>query len=377
MFALASRHYGLSSETFVTAHARRIAPGRTALVTWSPGPVAGFAGPVLCDLGGRPQAFDAQGKAAPPPRLPLGRLAWFRDRAVARYLQDIGAGCMMAEFGGLGVEMLNGARRADVPLFVHFHGYDATSHLRFPKIVRAYQRLFGAAQGVFTPSAFIADKLIGVGCPPGLIHVTPCGVEPADFPLSERRPGQCLAVGRFVEKKAPHLTLRAFFAAARNRPEARLDLVGDGPLLAGCQAEAAASGLGAQVRFHGAQPHQVVRALMREASVFLQHSVTGADGDTEGLPVAILEAMCSGVTVISTRHSGIPEAVEEGRSGLLVDEGDSVAMAEMLGRVLADPAWGADLGQAARQRIEARFSIARISALQRTIMGLPDPAAAG
>jgi|TARA_R110002020_G_scaffold47754_9_gene136238 colanic acid/amylovoran biosynthesis glycosyltransferase len=377
MFVLASRFYGLQSETFVVAHAERIAPGRTALLTYDPEPPSNFDGPVIYDLGGHPTVVDATGTVVRRSFLPLGRLAWGRRREIAAGLRKIGARCVMAEFGGMGVEIMKGAQQADVPLFVHFHGYDATSHLRFPKIVRSYRRLFQNCTGIFTPSQFIADKLIGIGCPPDIIRVAACGVNMDSFPPSSRIPGRCLAVGRLVDKKAPLKTLAAFLEAAGNHPEARLDLVGDGPLMAACRELAATSPQGSQVTFHGNQPHEKVRELMRTASVFLQHSVTAPNGDCEGLPVAILEAMCSELSVVSTRHSGIPEAVEEGVSGLLVDEGDTAAMTAALGRVLDDPEFGKALGRAARLRVQDRFTIERTSAILRDGMNLPDIAGSG
>lgn len=369
MFALASRFYGLPSETFITAHAAHIAPGRTALLTYGTTP-DGFAGPVIANLESRPQVRHAPGRETRRDRLPLSRFVPIRERAIARFLRDIDATCVMAEYGNMGVEMLGGTRRAGVPLYCHFHGYDASSHLRFPRIVASYQALFREGAGFFAPSRFIADRLIGVGCPPDRIDVTPCGIDPAHFPASARQPGRCLAVGRFVDKKAPLITLRAFLEVAPDHPEARLDFVGDGPLLAACQAEAAASPAGRQVVFHGALDHGAVRDMMREASVFLQHSVTAPNGDTEGLPVAILEAMCSGLAVISTVHSGIPEAVEHGQSGLLVEEGDGAAMARALAGMLDDPATGDAIGAAARDRAIARFSIAHTAGRLRTGMNL-------
>lgn len=372
MFVLASRLYGLPSETFVMAHATRIAPGATALLTHSAPPLSAFAGPALCDLGAYPVKV-AQGIAGKPPLLPWGRIPALRHRCIATYLRAVKATCVMAEFGGMGVEMLPATQAAGVPLYVHFHGYDATSHLRFPRIVRAYQHLFKHCAGVFTPSQFIADKLIGIGCAPDLIRVAPCGVAPEAFPVSTRVPGRCLAVGRFVDKKAPLVTLAAFLDAAKEHPDARLDFVGDGPLLAACKAAADASPQGAQVVFHGSQPHDVVRGLMAEASVFLQHSVVAPNGDCEGLPVAILEAMCSGLSVVSTRHSGIPEAVQDGTSGLLVDEGDGDAMGAALANVLNDPAGAVALGQAARARIADGFTIEQTTGVLRDHMGLAAP----
>ncbi len=358
MFALASRYFGLVSETFVTAHAMRLAPGRSAFVTHTEAPIPEFNGPFLCDIGQRPRSYGTDGTpTSARPALPLGRIKPLRDRAVAGFLRQTGTEVMMTEFGGMGVEMAAPAAAAGVKLHVHFHGYDASSHLRFPKIVKAYQTLFAQAEGFITPSRFIADNLVGIGCPADRITVVPCGVEAENFPPSSRSPGLCMAVGRFVEKKAPLTTIGAFAKIAEAHPEARLDYIGDGPLWEEAKAAVAQAGLEDRIRLLGSQPHDVVRKTMGEASFFLQHSVTSSNGDTEGLPVAIMEAMSAGLTIVSTRHSGIPEAVIEGESGALVDEHDLDAMARELDRLLADPDMAAAYGAAARQRLLEKFTL--------------------
>jgi glycosyltransferase involved in cell wall biosynthesis len=109
---------------------------------------------------------------------------------------------------------------------------------------------------------------------------------------------------------------------------------------------------------------------MRRAAVFVQHSVTAPDGDTEGLPVGLLEAMAAGLAVVATRHAGIPEAVVEGETGLLVDEHDAAAMAAALVALLRDPERTRRLGAAGRARVLARFTHDHVAARLRDILGL-------
>lgn len=111
------------------------------------------------------------------------------------------------------------------------------------------------------------------------------------------------------------------------------------------------------VTLHGAQPHDVVQRLMHDADIFLQHSVTDPKtGDEEGLPVSVLEAMAESLPVVSTRHAGIPEAVEEGVTGYLVDEGDSKAMAERLRALCQEPGQRHAMGHAGWQKAKKLFS---------------------
>jgi colanic acid/amylovoran biosynthesis glycosyltransferase len=156
----------------------------------------------------------------------------------------------------------------------------------------------------------------------------------------------CLAVGRMVGRKSPILLLDAFRRASESCPALTLDVVGAGPLLAAALQFVRAFGLESRVTMHGALPESAVQQLMRRADMFLQHSVVGVNGDEEGLPNAVLEAMAAGLPVVSTRHAGIPEAVEDGVSGYLVSERDTVRMAERIVTLAADAGLRTSMGRA-------------------------------
>jgi colanic acid/amylovoran biosynthesis glycosyltransferase len=202
------------------------------------------------------------------------------------------------------------------------------------------------------------DRLVALGAPTERVHHIPYGVDCHKFGGSNpaAAPPVILSVGRFVEKKAPHLTIEAFALAHRADPAARLRMVGDGPLLERCQELAKKLLPGEAVTFLGTQPHEAIEAEMRRARCFVQHSVEAESGDSEGTPVAILEAGASGLPVISTRHAGIPEVIVEGETGFLVDEKDVAAMAKQMTRLIREPALAAELGLAARRRIETVFT---------------------
>jgi colanic acid/amylovoran biosynthesis glycosyltransferase len=126
-----------------------------------------------------------------------------------------------------------------------------------------------------------------------------------------------------------------------------------------------------RVTLHGAQPHDMVKQLLHQADVFLQHSITDPKtGDEEGLPVAILEAMAQSVPVVATRHAGIPEAVHEGVTGYLVEEGDTQGMAERLAALANDPDRRWSLAEAAWQRVKQHFSWDRERAHLLKVLGL-------
>jgi glycosyltransferase involved in cell wall biosynthesis len=98
---------------------------------------------------------------------------------------------------------------------------------------------------------------------------------------------------------------------------------------------------------------------MQRARAFVQHSVTAPDGDSEGTPVAIIEAQMSGLPVVSTRHAGIPDVVIDGETGFLVNEGDVAGMGRMMARLASQPALAARLGESARRRALAGYTLSR------------------
>ena len=107
----------------------------------------------------------------------------------------------------------------------------------------------------------------------------------------------------------------------------------------------------------GRCPHSEVGALMQQARAFVQHSVRALSGDSEGTPVAVIEAGASGLPVVATRHAGIPDVIIEGETGFLVDEGDVAGMAAYMIQLARGPALAAGMGQAGRKRIEEHFSM--------------------
>jgi glycosyltransferase involved in cell wall biosynthesis len=173
-----------------------------------------------------------------------------------------------------------------------------------------------------------------------------------------------------VEKKAPELTIRACADVLAHFPEVRLDIIGDGPLAETCSRLIRELGAGERIRLVGVQSSDYVAKAMRQGSIFVQHSITSTNGDTEGMPVAIIEAMASGLPVVATRHSGIPEAVIDRETGILVDEGDVLGMTEAIAGLLSDPSRAKAMGEAGRQRVLAHFTQAQMRDRLRKILGL-------
>ena len=288
--------------------------------------------------------------------LPAACVAWL---LIHRYRPD----AVQAEFGFEAVRVMEACAWSGVPMVVHFRGSDASARRRLNLLRQRYSRLMSIAAGVIVKSRTMADTLMALGAPAKNILVSPSGANTDLFYGSApvAAPPVLLAVGRFVAKKGPLQTIRSFSQVCRElgprEPKLALWMVGDGPLLKPAQALVIALGLQDRVHFFGVQPQTRVAELMREVRGFVQHSMVAPDGDSEGNPVAVMEAQLSGLPVVATRHAGIPEVVLEGESGFLVDEGDVAAMAMAISRLIRDPALAARLGDCGRRRVQEGFTI--------------------
>ncbi|MGE0830834.1 MAG: glycosyltransferase [Hyphomonadaceae bacterium] len=259
----------------------------------------------------------------------------------------------------------------DIPIMTTFHGADI-SRPRHDGIGHDhYRTLFSESAACLPISEYWADALQAMGCPRSKIIVCRMGIAP----LARKTPSamsnkiRMAMTGRFVEKKGHTYALAAVAELCRRRQdmEIRFDILGDGPLLADMRRWADANGLASIVHFHGATPHRQTLSIVELADIFLLPSVTARDGDMEGIPVALMEAMAMGVPVVSTRHSGIPELVEDGRSGLLVAERDTAQLADALERLAEAPALRNLLAKNGRDKIEREFDRAKLGQALRGI----------
>jgi hypothetical protein len=190
------------------------------------------------------------------------------------------------------------------------------------------------------------------------------GIDTDKFTFSTGDPSSStlniLLVGRMTEKKGIEYAIRAM---AHIRSAVKLTIVGTGQLESSLRALVAELKVESHVCFLGAQPHQKVRMLMDESDVFVLPSVTASDGDMEGVPVVLMEAMASGVITVSSRHGGIPELIDHGVSGFLVNERDPVGLAKVVDEIASGAYNLAEIAANARHKIEARFN-SRVEAIR-------------
>ena len=269
-----------------------------------------------------------------------------------------------AHFGMEGIMMLPLVEMTGVPLIVTLHGYDMSRLLRRRGYKENLREMFNKCSLVIAVSDKFKKDAISLGCPSNKVIRHYIGVPVDEFKFTKRNkapgdPLNFLQVARFTEKKGHTTTLKTFRKVLDNGVNGKLILVGDGPLLNQCKILAKELNLGENIEFTGKKPMKEISRYLEKADIFIQHSIVSQDGDTEGIPIGIMEAMASGLPVLSTRHSGIPELVIEGKSGFLCDEKDINQYANNWVNLANDNNLRIEMGRFNRNRVEETFNIDR------------------
>lgn len=301
------------------------------------------------------------------------RRFWFRkirrqpapisSREIARLLhalQQTHAQLLHVYFGHIAVQLLPLIRAWDKPCLVSFHGADVLVDMDKRAYRDATREMLDVVPLVLVRSESLAEAVRALGCPPEKIRLQRTGLPLGQFTFRARSAPEdgrwrLLQVGRLIEKKGFATSLRAFARLAAAYPGATLTIAGEGPLRAALGELAAQLGVADRVCFAGFVSQHQLRELLYSSHLFLHPSETGTDGNQEGVPNAMLEAMASGLPVFATRHGGIPEAIDHGHSGILVSEGDADALAQALLDAVRDPARLQALAQAGAESVAENF----------------------
>lgn len=337
------------SETFVRAHLaalKRYRPIAVGLVA-----KGGAESPRFLLTAGERLALTLSGRAG---------------AAGARLSAAEAPALLHAHFGTDGLLALPLAEALRVPLVTTLHGHEVSrtrarmlfsgrlSWMRYALLKRRLTERGGLFLAV---SEAVRGRALAAGYPAHRIITHPNGVDTDFFRPSGAppEPDLILHVGRLVEKKGT----AALIDAVARIEDSRLVIVGDGPLRPSLERRARSLGLEARVHFTGALPPADVLGWMHRAWLLAAPSVTAGDGDAEGLPTILCEAAAAGLPVVATRHSGIPEVVSEGETGLLSPEGDVGLLARNLSLLLASPRMRESMAGAARRHALERFDLDR------------------
>jgi colanic acid/amylovoran biosynthesis glycosyltransferase len=293
-----------------------------------------------------------QGKAAPH------RLA-----NLERVLGSDGFDVYHAHFGSVGNAFLGVTKCRSEPYIASFYGRDASQLLR--EEPDRYDDLFRRVDAVTALSEDMRSTLVDAGCPRNKTHIQPLCVDTRRFSYRPRtredgEPLRLLTVARFVEKKGLEYALRAVADLAKTH-DVKYTTAWDGDRRERIESLMTELELEEVVNLLGWQPQSTIVDLMTNAHLFLLPSVTAENGDKEGTPTVLLEAQAMGLPIISTYHAGIPEIVADGKSGLLVPERDSEALADALATLAESQSRWTEMGRHGSNYVESKHSIDAVS----------------
>ena len=255
--------------------------------------------------------------------------------ALLRLLNRTDARLLHIYFGQIAVHLLPLIRTWKNPSIVSFHGADVTVDMNKPAYRESTRQMLDKVKFVLVRSESLRRALIDLGCDPKKIEVQRTGIPLEEFAFHERSfpndgEWRLVQAGRLIEKKGLPVTLRAFAVFLRKYPNATLTIAGDGPLLPQVQQLARELNIEKRLSLPGFISQEQLLDIYYRSHIFVHPSQTGHDGNVEGIPNSMLEAMASGLPVFATDHGGIPEAVDNGVSGVLVRERDHEALANAL-----------------------------------------------
>ena len=267
-------------------------------------------------------------------------------------------------FGNTAVQLLPvlSEKTRRYPTVVSFHGADVLVELDKEPYHRALLDMLGRVDLVLARSQSLINALVELGCPPAKIRLNRTGIPLGKFPYQARTwptddAWRLFQACRLIEKKGLATTLHAFARFVQTHPRSVLTIAGEGPDQPALQRLAAGLGIADKVRFPGFLTQDDLRQHLYASHFFLHPSERGKDGNQEGVPNSLLEAMATGLPVFATDHGGIPEAVENGVSGVLVAEKDAAALAQAMLDAAADPSGLTTMSEAAAKSVADNFSL--------------------
>jgi colanic acid/amylovoran biosynthesis glycosyltransferase len=283
-----------------------------------------------------------------------------------------------AHFGPNGITAVNlKSIGVESKVLTTFHGDDVSRYIKRHGN-RVYKRLFAYGDLFLPVSEYWKNRLISLGCDSKKIIVHRMGIDTKKFHFSERKvregePVRILSVGRFVEKKGYQYALKAVARTLEKHKNMEYIIVGDGPLRDEILSLAQKLGIKEHIVHLKTADQEELSSLYQKAHIFLLPSVTASNGDQEGIPLVLMEAQATGLPVISTNHSGIPEVVIDGQSGFLLPERDEFALAKKIEYLIQHSECWPALGTRGRQIIERNHDVVELNrALERIFKRVVD-----
>jgi glycosyltransferase involved in cell wall biosynthesis len=286
-------------------------------------------------------------------------------RALLCVLENTDARLLHIYFGHIAVHLLPLIRAWPRPSIVSFHGADVMVDMNKPAYREATRQMLEGVKLVLVRSESLRRAVADLGCDEKKIEVQRTGIPLDEFPFRERNfpasdgggEWRFVQAGRLIEKKGLPVTLRAFASFLKRYQKATLTIAGEGPLLGHLEELARELKIDNRVSFTGFISQEQLRDLYYGSHVFLHPSETGPDGNQEGIPNSMLEAMASGLPVFATEHGGIPEAIEHGMSGVLVVERDEEELAWALLNAVKDRHFLSQIARNGAEVVGEKFNL--------------------
>lgn len=274
--------------------------------------------------------------------------------------------CHFGQVGMMGV-LLKDTKCISGKVITFFHGNDISQYID-EKGEKIYNYLFENGDLFLPISQYWKEKLIRLGCNPQKIIVHRMGVNPETLKKSinkadNREKITILTVGRLVEKKGIYFGIQAVANLIEKYPQYPIEylIIGNGPLKNSLRLLIKERDVEANVKLLGAKTQDEVKEYLETADIFLAPSITSKKGDKEGIPVSIMEAMAMELPIVTTKHSGIHELVQDSISGFLVNEKDINALEEKILYLIENPDVSRVIGKQGRNFVEENYNINRLN----------------
>lgn len=260
-------------------------------------------------------------------------------------------------FGYHGAKMVGLKRKLQLPMVCSFYGDDAYAEEFASR--SHYEALFKLADKILVLGPSMKAKVVELGCSEEKVIIHHLGIGVDKIPYKKREHGQrlkFLIASSFLEKKGVHIALNAL-AQIASELDFEVEIIGDGPLRSEIEGIITSSGLADRVKMHGYQSYGFLIEAALRCDVFIQASQTTRDNRKEGTPMAIADVMATGMPVVSTEHSDIPELVMENSTGYLAKEGDVDSLVAKLRSLFQMKERLIEMGGNARKHVEHDFNV--------------------
>jgi colanic acid/amylovoran biosynthesis glycosyltransferase len=244
-------------------------------------------------------------------------------------------------FGYHGVKMIGLCQKLKIPMICSFYGDDAFAHGHIQKAKEKYEVLFKESDRILVLGPYMKSQIINLGCAANKITIHHLGIDVDKIEFKKRNANKngkirFLIASSFVKKKGIELAIKAL-SKFKDQYEFSLDIIGDGLLKPQILDSINQAGIEARTTLHGYRPYDYFINLAYQCDVFIQASLTTEDNRKEGTPMAIVDAMATGMAIISTKHSDIPEIVKNDEHGYLAEENDVVTLEKCIQRFFNEP----------------------------------------